>query len=62
MLTKFFGNMSTRARAMFIDDMNSKGPMRITDVEDAQKSIMRIARKLADAGELVLAGQGDDYV
>ena len=47
---------------MFIDDMNSKGPMRITDVEDAQKSIMRIARKLADAGELVLAGQGDDYV
>ena len=34
---------------MFIDDMNSKGPMRITDVEDAQKSIMRIARKLADA-------------
>ncbi len=54
--------MSTRARAMFIDDMNSKGPMRITDVEDAQKSIMRIARKLADAGELVLAGQGDDYV
>ena len=59
---KFFGNMSTRARAMFIDDMNSKGPMRITDVEDAQKSIMRIARKLADAGELVLASQGDDYV
>ena len=43
--------------------INPKRPiMRITDVEDAQKSIMRIARKLADAGELVLAGQGDDYV
>ncbi len=59
---KFFGNMSTRAKAMFIDDMEAKGPMRITDVEDAQKATMRIARKLADAGELVLAGQGDDFV
>ena len=59
---KFFANMSTRAKAMFIDDMEAKGPMRLTDVEDAQKSTMRIARKLADAGELVLAGQGDDFV
>ena len=53
---KFFDNMSQRAKAMFIDDMESKGPMRISDVEDAQKNIMRIARKLSDAGELVLAG------
>jgi flagellar motor switch protein FliG len=47
---------------MFIDDMESKGPMRISDVEDAQKNIMRIARKLSDSGELVLAGRGDDFV
>ncbi|MDB2653891.1 flagellar motor switch protein FliG [Luminiphilus sp.] len=59
---KFFDNMSQRAKAMFIDDMESKGPMRISDVEDAQKTIMRIARKLSDAGELVLAGRGDDFV
>mgnify|MGYP001373813077 FL=1 len=59
---KFFDNMSQRAKAMFIDDMESKGPMRISDVEDAQKDIMRIARKLSDAGELVLAGRGDDFV
>tara|TARA_B100001063_G_scaffold221444_1_gene227101 strand:- start:609 stop:1271 length:663 start_codon:yes stop_codon:yes gene_type:complete len=59
---KFFDNMSQRAKAMFIDDMESKGPMRISDVEDAQKNIMRIARKLSDAGELVLAGRGDDFV
>ncbi|WP_216088971.1 flagellar motor switch protein FliG [Aequoribacter fuscus] len=59
---KFFGNMSQRARAMFVDDMESKGPMRISDVEDAQKTIMRLARKLSDAGELVLAGRGDDFV
>jgi flagellar motor switch protein FliG len=58
---KFFGNMSERARGMFRDDMEAKGPLRIADVEDAQKSIMRIARKLSDAGDLVLGG-GDDFV
>jgi flagellar motor switch protein FliG len=59
---KFFGNMSQRAKAMFVDDMEAKGPMRISDVEQAQKDIMRIARKLSDSGELVLAGRGDDFV
>lgn len=59
---KFFDNMSARARVMFIDEMESKGPLRITDVEEAQKSIMRIARKLSDKGELVLSGRGDDFV
>jgi flagellar motor switch protein FliG len=58
---KFFGNMSERARGMFRDDMEAKGPLRIADVEDAQKTIMRIARKLSDAGDLVLGG-GDDFV
>ena len=57
---KFLGNMSQRAKIMFLDDMEAKGPIRITDVEDAQKAIMRIARKLSDAGDLVLAGRGDD--
>ena len=59
---KFFENMSQRAKAMFVDDMEAKGPMRISDVEQAQKDIMRIARKLSDSGELVLAGRGDDFV
>lgn len=59
---KFFGNMSQRAKAMFIDEMEAKGPLRVTDVEEAQKTIMRIARKLSDKGELVLAGRGDDFV
>ena len=58
---KFFGNMSERARGMFRDDMEAKGPLRLADVEDAQKTIMRIARKLSDAGDLVLGG-GDDFV
>ena len=59
---KFFDNMSSRARVMFIDDMEAKGPLRISDVEESQKNIMRTARKLSDAGELVLAGRGDDFV
>jgi flagellar motor switch protein FliG len=59
---KFFDNMSARAKVMFIDEMEAKGPMRITDVEDAQKKVMRIARKMSDAGELMLAGRGDDFV
>ena len=59
---KFFSNMSQRARLMFIDDMEAKGPLRVTDVEEAQKNVMRIARRLSDKGELVLAGRGDDFV
>ena len=59
--TKFFDNMSERARGMFRDDMKAMGPLRIAIVEDAQKQIMRIARKLSDAGELVLGG-GEDFV
>ena len=59
---KFFDNMSTRARSMFVDDMEAKGPMRLADVEEAQKQIMRIARKLSDTGDMVLAGGGDDFV
>ncbi len=59
---KFFDNMSARARVMFIDEMEAKGPLRLADVEEAQKQIIRIARKLSDSGELVLAGRGDDFV
>ncbi|MFZ9735029.1 MAG: flagellar motor switch protein FliG [Burkholderiaceae bacterium] len=59
---KFFGNMSGRARVMFIDEMEAKGPLRLTDVEDAQKSIMRLAKKLSDKGEIMLAGRGEDFV
>jgi len=59
---KFLDNMSARARVMFVDEMESKGPLRISEVEEAQKNIMRQARKLSDAGELVLAGGGDGFV
>ena len=59
---KFLDNMSQRAKLMFLDEMEAKGPVRMTDVEDAQKDILRIARRLSDAGDIVLAGRGDDFV
>ena len=58
---KFLGNMSERARGMFVDDMEARGPMRLSEVEAQQKVIMRTARKLSDAGDLVLGG-GADFV
>jgi flagellar motor switch protein FliG len=60
-LARFMDNMSERARGMFKDDMDARGPVRVADVEDAQKKIMRIARKLSDSGDLVLGG-GEDFV
>jgi flagellar motor switch protein FliG len=59
---KFLDNMSSRARGMFIDDMEAKGPLRITEVEDAQKKVMRSARKLSESGDLILAAGGADFV
>jgi flagellar motor switch protein FliG len=55
-LARFMDNMSERARGMFKDDMDARGPVRVADVEDAQKKIMRLARKLSDSGELILGG------
>jgi flagellar motor switch protein FliG len=58
---KFLENMSKRAGELFLDDMEAKGPMRISEVEAAQKDILRTARRLADAGEIML-GSGADFV
>ena len=52
---KFLSNMSQRAGAMFLDEMEMMGMVRVTDAEDAQRDIIRQARKLQDAGEIILA-------
>ncbi len=59
---KILGCMSARAASSIIDEMESKGPMRVTEVQEAQKRIIAVARRLSDAGTMVLAGRGDDYV
>ncbi len=58
----FLDNMSERARLLFLDDMEDKGPIRIAEVEAAQRDIIRIAKKMSDDGEIVLVGKGDDFV
>ncbi|MBL1378387.1 flagellar motor switch protein FliG [Zobellella iuensis] len=60
---KFLNNMSKRAAEMLQDDLEAMGPVRVSDVEVAQKEILAIARRLADSGELMLSkGAGDDFV
>ncbi len=48
-------NMSTRAAEIFLDDMNNMGPVKVSDVEAAQKEILAISKKLADAGQIILS-------
>ena len=59
----FMNNMSQRAGAMFLDEMDQLPPQRVTDVDEAQKDIIRTARKMQDKGDLVLASsEGGDFV
>jgi len=63
MRKKIFGNMSKRAGEMLKEDLEAKGPVRVSDVEIAQKEILTIARRLEESGEISLSGQGtDEYV
>ncbi|MDM4770802.1 flagellar motor switch protein FliG [Solimonas sp. SE-A11] len=59
---KFVRNMSKRAGEMLLEDMEAKGPARVSDVEAAQKEILAAARRLADAGTISLGGKGEDFV
>ena len=62
MKEKIFKNMSQRAAEMLKDDLESRGPVKISEVEGAQKEILQTARKLAEAGTIQLAGKGEEYV
>ena len=57
---KVFRNMSQRASEMLRDDFESKGPVRLSEVEAEQKEILKIVRKLADEGQIMLGGKGGD--
>jgi flagellar motor switch protein FliG len=62
MKEKVFKNMSQRAAEMLRDDLTSRGPVKLSDVEAAQKELVMVARKLADAGTIILGGTGEAYV
>jgi flagellar motor switch protein FliG len=57
---KIFRNMSQRAAEMMREDLESKGPIRLSEVESQQKEILQIVRRLADEGQLMLGAKGDD--
>jgi flagellar motor switch protein FliG len=57
---KITNNMSKRAAEMLLDDIEAMGPVRLSEVETAQKEVLSIARRLADAGEVVLGGNGGE--
>lgn len=59
---KIFGNMSKRAGELLRDDLEARGPVRVTDVENAQREVLAVARRMADAGELTLGGSGEAMI
>ena len=60
MREKVFRNMSTRAAETLREDLESRGPVRVSEVEAEQKEMLKIVRRLADEGQLVLGGGGGD--
>ena len=57
---KIFKNMSQRAAEMMREDLESKGPVRLSEVETQQKEILQVVRRLADEGQIMLGAKGDD--
>lgn len=60
MREKIFKNMSSRAAEMMKEDLESKGPVKLSEVEAQQKQILQIVRRLSDEGQIQLAGKGGD--
>jgi flagellar motor switch protein FliG len=62
MQEKIFANMSKRAAELLRDDLEAKGPVRLSDVEAAQREILNAARRMAEAGDITLGGSGEAMV
>ncbi len=59
---KFLSNMSKRASEMLRDDMEAKGPVKLSEVEGAQKEILQIASRLEAAGQIQLGSGGGEQL
>jgi flagellar motor switch protein FliG len=59
---KIFGNMSKRAAELLREDLEVKGPVRVSEVENAQREILAVARRMADAGDIVLGGSSEAMI
>ena len=59
---KIFKNMSSRAGQMIKEDLENRGPVKISDVEQSQKDFLAVVRKLSEAGEISLGHNSRDYI
>ncbi len=57
---KIFKNMSSRAAEMMREDLESKGPVKLSEVESNQKEILKVVKRLSDEGQIALGGKGDE--
>lgn len=62
LVNKIFQNMSKRAATMMQEDIATMGPVKLSDVEKAQQSIIRVAKRLEEEGKIILAGGGEELV
>lgn len=61
-IDKFLSAMSKRQSERFLEDLEEKGAMKISEVQIAQKEVLAIARNMGDKGEIIIPGKGEDYV
>ena len=59
---KIFKNMSKRAAEMLRDDLETAGPAKLSEVEEAQKEILEVALQLAEEGKIMLGANSDDFI
>ena len=59
---KFINTMSTRGSELFREDMETRGPLRVSQVESQQKKVLEVVRRLAAAGTIVISGGDDAFV
>lgn len=57
---KIFKNMSQRARDALQEDLEAKGPVRVSEVEAEQKEILKVVRRLSEEGQIIITGKGED--
>ncbi|MDZ3995140.1 flagellar motor switch protein FliG [Pseudomonas sp. Teo4] len=62
LLDRFMRNMSQRASTLFREDMEARGPVRMSQIETEQKSILQVVRRLSETGDMVTARGDDAYV
>jgi flagellar motor switch protein FliG len=57
---KFLSNMSQRAAELLAEDLDSRGPVRVSEVETQQRRILQVVRNLAESGQIVIGGKAED--